>query len=636
MRAFIPTAIGALLMTASPPDHPRAASAQVAGEPQDTFYVAPDGNDRDAGTRARPFRTVEHAQAAVRRVNGGMSGDVVVYLRGGTYRLAGTVRFGTDDSGTRGHSVVYRAYPGEQPVLSGGRVVTGWQPDREGCWRARTDLPSFRQLYVNGVRAQRARGGPLAEAEPWGDFEAADGVAGYRTTAADMAGWRNQQDLECGFLNVWSHMVCPVARIEGDGDGGAVVVMAQPCFFICRHKEGVQAGLPDYIENAFELLDEPGEWYLDRAEHMVYYLPRTGEDPAECEFVAPALQTLLEVRGTLDAPVHDLRFEGLTFAEAGWLRPSEQGHADLQANFVILDPGTLFARGGTMAPIHNETVKSPANVVVHAGRSITFGGCRFARLGGAGLDLEHGAQDNLVVGCEFSDISGSGIQVGDVRRDDHHPEDPRLIVKGNRIVNNLIHHIGAEYQDSLGVFCGYADGTLIAHNEIRELPYSGISVGWGWGEEDAGGGNYPLPYLYDTPTPCRDNRIEHNHIHQVLLQRTDGGGIYTLGNQPGTVIRENCIHDNVGAPGGIYLDEGSGFIEVTGNLVYSVNRAMNYNNHAQERIATCDEHDNHFDVPPGDPAFPAEVAARAGLEAEYRGLPAAGTSGGQGVTPGDP
>jgi len=587
---------------------------------QPAFTVAPDGRDGNAGTMARPFRTVERAQAAVREVNRRMAADIVVTLRGGTYRLTDTLRFGAGDSGTGGHSVVYRAAPGERPVLSGGRLITGWEPAGEGRWRAHTDLAAFRQLYVNGVRAQRARGGPLPGAEPWGDLEAVDGVAGYRTTAGDMAAWRNPQDVECGFLNVWSHMICPVARIEREG-GGAIVVMAQPCLFICRHKEGVQAGVPDYVENALELLDEPGEWYLDRATGEVTYLPRPNEHPPDCEFVAPALQTLLEVRGTPARPAHNLRFEGLTFAEASWLRPSEQGHADLQANFVILDPGTLFARGGTFAPIHNETAKSPANVVVHAGHEITFAACRFTRLGGAGLDLEHGAQDNLVVGCEFDDISGSAIQVGDVLREDHHPDDPRLIVRGNRIVDNLIHHIGVEYQDSLGVFCGYTQDALIAHNEIRDLPYSGISVGWGWGEEDAGGGNYPLPYLYDTPTPCGGNRVEENHIHHVLQQRTDGGGVYTLGNQPGTVIRGNHIHDNGGSPGGIYLDEGSGFIEITANLVYGVERAMNYNNHAQDRVATCNEHDNHFDVAPGDPAFPADVAAQAGLEPPYRALP---------------
>jgi hypothetical protein len=200
-----------------------------------------------------------------------------------------------------------------------------------------------------------------------------------------------------------------------------------------------------------------------------------------------------------------------------------------------------------------------------------------------------------VQGCRFDDISGSAIQVGDVSREDHHPPDPRRTVARNRIANNLVTRIGVEYEDSIGVFCGYTDGTVIEHNEIADLPYSGVSVGWGWGMPDAGGSAYASPVVYDQPTVCRNNRIEFNHIHHVMQRRNDGGGIYTLSRQPGTVIRGNHLHDNgPGGPGGIYLDEGSSEIEVTGNAVYAVARPMNYNNHAQNRIATCNEHDNRF------------------------------------------
>jgi hypothetical protein len=169
------------------------------------------------------------------------------------------------------------------------------------------------------------------------------------------------------------------------------------------------------------------------------------------------------------------------------------------------------------------------------------------------------------------------------------------------------------------VFAGFTEGTTIAHNEITRLPYSGISVGWGWGEEDAGGGNpdYKQPFRYDKPTPAKNNRIEFNHIHHVMQTMHDGGSIYTLGNMPGSVIRGNHLHDNGGAPGGIYLDEGSGFIEITGNLVYNANNPMNYNNLVQNRKATCNEHDNSFG---GKPEENRPVVEKAGLEPEYRSL----------------
>jgi hypothetical protein len=225
-----------------------------------------------------------------------------------------------------------------------------------------------------------------------------------------------------------------------------------------------------------------------------------------------------------------------------------------------------------------------------------------------------------VIGCRFHDISGTAIQLGDVLKPDHHPDDPRAIVKNNTIANNTIHDVCVEYKGGVGIFVGYTEGTLIAHNEISRLPYSGVSMGWGWGEEDAGGGaaNYFQPFRYATPTPARNNRVEHNHIHHVMQELQDGGGIYTLGNQPGTAIRANHIHDSRGAPGGIYLDEGSGFIEVAGNLVYGVSTPLNFNNRAQDRIATCKEHDNLFGQPPERSPLTARIAAEAGLLPEYR------------------
>jgi hypothetical protein len=408
-----------------------------------------------------------------------------------------------------------------------------------------------------------------------------------------------------------------VQSIKREGDH-AVVTMLQPYFTHARKKEGVQAGLPTYIENALELLDEPGEWYLDRPAKTVYYIPRPGEDMTKVEVIAPAIETLVELRGTLDKPVGHIRFEGITFRHGSWLRPSEIGHCEVQANLIVdSDRKDSFVRSEGLGNVHNENLKSPANVVCHAAKSIRFERCTFNQLGGAGLDIEYGSQDNTVSGCRFFDVSGSAVQIGDVLKNDHHPDDPRKIVKNNAVVNCYIHDCAVEYMGGVGVFGGYTEGTTIAHNEITRLPYSGISLGWGWGEEDAGGGSYKQPYIYDTPTPAKNNRIEMNNMHHVMRPMNDGGAIYILGNQPGTIIRGNYIHDNVGTPGGIYLDEGSGFIEITGNLVYNVRTPMNYNNANQNRKATCKEHDNFFGA---KPEAAQSVVDHAGLEAPYRDL----------------
>lgn len=586
-----------------------------AGAPPQIFTVSPSGDDRNPGTEARPFASLERAQQAVRQVKRPMADDILVVLRGGTYRLDHPLIFTTDDSGPNGHRIVYKSHPGEVAVLSGGRRITGWQPDRDGRWRAHTEVDNFRQLYVNGRRAIRARGKPPADLVRLGD-------EGYRTSQVSLSNWRNPSDIELCYPVVWSHSRCKIETIRREGSQ-ATITMQQPTFRLARNKEGVQIDLPATMENALELLHEPGEWYLDRPAHLVTYWPRQGEDMTKAGVFAPVLERLVEFRGTLDRPVENIHLVGLTFAEAGWLEPSRLGHADVQANFRLFEPN-LLKRDGKLTTIHNEHIKSPSNLLCHAARGIRFEGCTFTRLGGGGLDLETGVRDNTVVGCHFYDISGTAIQVGDVLKADHHPDDPRAIVKNNVIANNFIHDCVVEYRGGVGVFVGYTEGTRIAHNEICRLPYSGISVGWGWGEEDAGGGaaNYVQPFRYQTPTPARNNRIEQNHIHHVMQESQDGGGIYTLGNQPGTVIRANHIHDNPGSPGGIYLDEGSGFIEVADNLVYAVTRPMNFNNHAQNRITTCKVHDNFFTPAKPEtgknPPRMAKILDEAGPEREYR------------------
>jgi hypothetical protein len=586
--------------------------ASPAQSQQTAYYVSPRGNDSNAGTEAQPFKTLTKARDMVRALNKNMAQDIVVYLRGGTYATDQSLVFDARDSGTNGHNIIYKSSPGEKAVISGGQSIAGWERDSGNVWKARTDIPDFRQLYVNGVRAARARGGPLPDAEIYGGD-------GYKTSDVNMATWGNQSDIEFIYDVVWERDICKVHHIA-KGGSGAVVTMLQPYFTLARLKEGVRPTLPSYVENARELLDAPGEWYFDRTAHVVYYIPRAGEDVNSAEIVAPVVEKLLELKGSLDAPVRNIQFEGLTFCQASWLQPSQSGLVDLQANFVMRPQNLIARAGGFIANLHNEYIKSPSNVVLHAAKSIRFERCTFTQLGSGGIDLEYGSQDNIISGNKFYDVSGSAIQVGDVI--DHHPRDPREIVKNNQIVNNYIHDVAIQYAAGVGIFGGYTEGTVIAHNEIRNLAYSGISVGWGWGEEDAGGDadHYYQPFVYKEPTPSRGLRCEYNHIHHVMLERNDGGGIYTIGNMPGSIIRGNVVHDNVGQPGGIYLDEGSGFIEVTGNIVYNVSRAMNYNNRAQNRIATCHEHDNYFDVKRMDRDFPKAVAEKAGLEPAYRDL----------------
>ena len=476
-----------------------ACSAAV----QATLYVAPNGSDENPGSEAKPFATIEKARQAVLAINKEMIGDIVVVLRGGTYKLSKTLSFDHRDSGCGGHTVIYKAYSGETPVLSGGRTITGWQADADGRWRAKTDLKNFRQLYVDGQRAVRARGDAPSGMELFGEN-------GYKTTAVEMAGWKNQADIEFCYYVVWCHTSCKVQSIKRDGER-AIVAMLQPYFTHARKKEGVKVKLPNYVENAFELLDEPGEWYFDRSADTVYYIPKPGQDMTKARVVVPAIEKLVELHGTLDHPVANLQFVGITFSHADWLTPSRIGLADIQANFV-LNWKESFERDGGINAIHNQHIKSPANVVCRAAKQVRFHRCTFTKLGGAGLDIEFGSQDNVASGCHFYDISGTAVQVGDVRKDDHHPDDPRKVVKNNTVANNYIHDCCVEYKGGVGVCVGYTDGTVIAHNEICSLPYMRVS-------RSVGGGVKRTPAAAIQYTTCPTN-TKHPHRRKAIASNT--------------------------------------------------------------------------------------------------------------------
>jgi hypothetical protein len=602
-----------------------------------TFFVSPDGNDQAPGTESAPFRTLSRAQEAIRQWKRKQltEGDIVVLLGGGVYELSQPLRFGPEDSGTDQFRIIYRA-AGEEVILSGGRGITGWQELENGVWKAPCPLKPFRQLYVGERRAVRARSGSLGENPDPGKWEFLQDYArggelpdaeflhaeGFSSSALEMAQWRRPNDLELVFVNVWSHMRYKVRELRREGET-LVILMRQPEFLHGRFKEGMPVNLPAWVENALELLDEPGEWYWDAGGQIIFYKPRPGENLTAVPVIAPQLERLLIVEGTADRPVRNIRFEGITFAYSNWSRPNDVGHADVQANFTLDSTSDrLLVRKGGYFMLHNECVKSPGAVVLRYAQGIEFERCTFTRLGSAGLDIERGSRGNLVSGCHFYDISGTAIQIGDVQKEDHHPEDPRDIVAHNRVANCLIHDCALEYMGGVGIFVGYTTRTEIVHNEICRLPYTGISVGWGWGEEDAGGGAYWQPFFYDTPTPSRENFIAYNHIHHIMRPMQDGGGIYTLGNQPGTRIVANYIHHATGVPGGIYLDEGSGFIEVTENLIHDVATPLNFNNRAQDRISTCKVHKNftYRSRPKKLPPDAERIMSLAGLEGPYENL----------------
>jgi hypothetical protein len=509
------------------------------------FLVDPKGSDENPGTFDKPFRTVEKARTMARALAATMSADIVVVLRGGTHVLDTPVTFDAGDSGQNGFRIVYRAAVGEEPVLSGGRPLADWtlvDPVRR-LYRAPTGrLSKPRQLYVNGARAKRAA--------------SATGIpgaisitpTGYTTDDRTLLDWKDSSDLEFVYTGAvahagatWTSDRCGVAAIA-PGGAGAIITMREPCWTNGSVRKGLQSfTYPTAMENAWELLGQDNQWYWDSAAGQVYFIAPQGLDMARAEVVVPEIEMLVEANGTAETPFHDVSFEGLTFAHATWRAPSSgSGYVEEQADHIVTIGGAY------------ET--APASVWLHHATNVHFTRNTFVHLGAEGLALDRGSKRNEIIGNRFADISASALRLGDVDAPLALPADQD---RDSIVANNYIHDVSVEYLGGVGIWAGYVAGMRILHNEVARTPYTGISLGWGWGA-----GSY-----------ADANEIAYNDIHDCMQILEDGASLYTLGAQ-GSTSRRSTVHDNHlhddQRESAIYHDEGSAYFEDWNNVIDNV------------------------------------------------------------------
>ena len=572
-----------------------------------TFWVSPNGSDSAPGTRQKPFLTLERARDAVRAVNSGKGPgkDIIVYLRGGTYRLQQTFVLDWRDSGRNGFDVVYSAAPGEHPVISGSTQVTHWSlhDPVSGIYTASVGQCATRQLYVNGSRATRAQTTPY----PAGFLPAYVDIYGIPSTGGiefipsslnprgwwDPAAWTNPQDIEAVIVTQWKMMRVPLDSVIPYPDYTPIpflptfktglITLQEPAWSnsnVFLDSTTLEPGIWSFwqvtwFENAYEFLDEPGEWYLNKATGYLYYIPRGDEDLANADVELPLLEVLVEGQGTLNNPISNIRFEGLTFSYATWLDPSSSnGYVADQSGFHLVGTGHV----PNIIGHDSYTVRTPGNVRFLFAHEITFRGNIFEHLGGVGLDFDTGSQGNTIEDNLFEDISSAAIQLGGNSADDHHPTFPQQITQDNVISNNLIRQAAVEYVDAAGIYAGFTRRTTISNNTIVDVPWSGIAMGWGWGLLDPGG--FPgVPGaqisqwgIYTTPTPNSQNKIIENYIYGFLNLLWDGGAIYTTGWQGTSFADALLIEGNVAsnkrphAGGNIfYTDGGSRYINLQDN-----------------------------------------------------------------------
>ena len=598
----------------------------LAGE----IWISPKGSDFNNGTRQSPKATLTSALRQAREwrrtEDNRIQGGITIYMEGGTYAFHEPVFIRPEDSGTKESPTIIRSVGDEKVILSGGISINGWKKQGK-VWVA--DVPvfngrplDFRQLWVNGKKAVRAR-----DVE---DFEKMNRICSvdekneilYVPVVSIRRLIDNKGNLKAKYAEMVLHQMWCVANlrirsVEVQGDSAAIRFHQPESRIQFEHPwprpmvttDGHNSAF--YLTNARELQDVPGEWYHDIDARKVYYYPREGEKMQEAEVIVPAVETLVRVEGTLDRPVCHIRFEKITFSYTTWMRPSEKGHVPLQAGMYLTDGYRIdpkMQRNYLNHPLDNQgwLGRPAAAVRVVAARQIDFERCRFEHLGSTGLDYEEAVQGGVVRGCLFRDIAGNGLLVGSfspAAHETHLPYDPadrREVCTQQHINNCYFTEIGNEDWGCLAIAAGYVEDINIEHNEISEVPYSGISLGWGWTQ---------------TVNCMRNNRVHANLIHHYAKHMYDVAGIYTLGSQPKSYVTENCVH-SIYKPGYVhdpnhwfylYTDEGSSFITVRDNWTEGEKYLQNANG-------------------PGNvwenngPKVDSVIRERAGLEAGYKDL----------------
>jgi parallel beta-helix repeat protein len=501
-----------------------------------TIYVSPAGDDRWSGNvlAANNDRTdgpLATLPAALEKSRELREREKIVapeiILCGGVYVLTRPLAFTPEDS-----DLVIAARPGEKAVISGETQITGWRYSsvNPNIWEAR--IPGgangawqFHELFVNGRRKQRSR-------VPFTGFFCAAGgridshPVELRVHPGDIKPeWAASGDVELIAYSAWAQTRNQIRKLS---ESSNLVTLAGDAL-----ANEMETNSRYYIENAPDAL-RPGEWHLDSTTGTVSYWPKAGEDVPSARITAPRLYELVQIEGQPNNPVQGIVFRGLTFADTDW---SLERGSDVDGQAAV-EIGAAFK--------------------AEFARNCALQRCVFTRLGGYAVDFGHGSISNRVSHCEMFDLGAGGVRVGDPAID----QAKSAPAFGNTIDNNHIHHFGLVSAPAVGVIIFLSPSNVVAHNEIDHSFYTAISCGWTWGYRD---------------TPCRGNIIEFNHLHDIGQgMLSDMGGVYTLGLQPGTIVRNNLIHDvNIFQYGGwgLYTDEGSSDIVLESNVVYKCQSA---------------------------------------------------------------
>ena len=567
------------------------------------IYVSLKGSDRNNGSREQPLATVAMALRKARELrrlhDPSIDKGINILVEEGVYYFNAPLFIRPEDSGTEQSPTLIRSAGNKPAVFSGGIPITSWKklteriaglPQQVAGKIYVASIPfiggqpfAFRQLWVNAVKATRART-PNADSMnrilSW-DHASETGTI-PKPSGMDLL---STEGMEMVIHQWWAIAMLRIRSIEDKGRA-LVLHFQQPESHIqSEHpwpapwisKETGNSAF--FLTNAIQFLDQPGEWFLDRRSSKLYYYPRAGEQMEKAFVVAPFLETLVQMEGTIDHPVQYVSFNNISFQHSTWMRPSQQGHVPHQAGMYMLDAYSLKIPGtAEKKTLENQAwVGRPAAaVLVRFTAHTSFEHCRFEHLSSTALDYARGNKDDWVKGNLFKDIGGSAI-LGGIFSDEatevhlpYRPSDERELTNGLQITNNLVTDATNEDWGTLGIGAGYVKNINISHNELCALSYTGISLGWGWTKSE---------------NAMRDNKITANKIHHYARHHYDCAGIYTQSAQPGTMVSENYIDSIYLAPYAhlpehwfyLYTDEGSSYITVKDNWCPSEKFLQNAN-----------------------------------------------------------
>jgi hypothetical protein len=597
------------------------------------IFVSTNGSDLNDGSKEKPLATLAAAlrkAREMRRLNDAtIANGIHIILKGGLYQLYEPLMIRPEDAGTSTSPTYIESAPNEIPVLSGGFQIHNWKKStekikglsslaQEKIWEADVPLTAgrlseFRQLWVNNKKAVRAKsmnGNLMDRILSWDKKEQTCWIPTPKFPSL-----QNMYGMEMFIHQWWAIAILRIKKMEVHGDSTQLFFQQPESKIQSEHpwpapwisKETGNSAF--YLTNAIPFLDEPGEWYLDVARNKIYYWPRKNENLLTATVIAPSLQTLLKVEGTIDNPVSNIFFKGISFQYTGWLRPSQYGLVPHQAGMYMTEAYKLKVPGTKdKKTLENQAwIGRPAAAVeINFADKIVFENCRFEHLASTGLDYNKGVHDNTIRGNLFKDIGGTAILAG-VYSDEateihlpYHPKDEREVCDKMLISNNLVTDATNEDWSCVGIGLGYTRNSIVEHNEIENVSYTGISMGWGWSP---------------TMNAMKDNTISKNKIHHYGKHNYDCAGIYTLSAQPNSFIIENYVDSIYKAPYAhlpshwfyLYTDEGSSYFTVKDNWTPSQKYLQNAN-------GPCNDWINN------GPQVNTSVKDNAGLQTEFKYL----------------